>query len=104
MEWVVKGFIEFVRKAGVVGLAVAFILGAAITKIVTSLVEDIINPIIGIVLGKVNLASLSVNVGEAHIMYGSFIGHVIDFIIVAAVVYFGVSALKLDKLDKKDEK
>ncbi len=98
-----KGFIEFVRKAGVIGLAVAFILGAAITKIVTSLVEDIINPIIGIILGRVNLASLSIDIGDAHIKYGSFIGHVIDFMIVAAVVYFGVSALKLDKLDKKEE-
>lgn len=99
-----KGFVEFVRKAGVVGLAVAFILGAAITKTVTSLVEDIINPLIGLVLGKVNLASMSITVGDAHIMYGSFIGHVIDFVIVAAVVYFGVSAMKLDKLDKKSDK
>ena len=100
----VKGFIEFVRKAGVVGLAVAFILGAAITKIVTSLVQDIINPVIGIILGRVNLAHLSINIGDAHINYGAFIGNVIDFIVVAAVVYFGVKLLRLDKLDQKDEK
>ena len=98
-----KGFIEFVRKAGVVGLAVAFILGAAITKIVTSLVQDIINPLIGVVLGKVDLAHLSVSIGDARINYGAFIGNVIDFVVVAAVVYFGVKLLGLDKLDKKDE-
>lgn len=99
-----KGFIEFVREQGVMGLAVGFILGGAVSKVVTSLVTDIINPILGIILGAAgDLSSASINIGSASIMWGSFVNVVIDFIVVALVVYFGVKGLKLDKLDKKAE-
>lgn len=97
-----KGFIEFVRDQGVVGLAVGFILGGAVSKVVTALVEDIVNPIVGIALGSAEgLADASFGVGEIQIMYGHLISVVIDFLIIAVVVYFGVKLLKLDKLDKK---
>ena len=96
------GFMDFVREAGVVGLAVAFMLGGAITKVVTSLVNDMINPILGIFLGAAgDLKEMVITVGGAKIAWGSFVNSIIDFVIVAAVVYFGVKKLGLDKLDKK---
>lgn len=97
-----KNFIVFVREQGVVGLAVGFILGGAVSKLVASLVADIINPIIGMFMGAVgNLSDASVIVGNAEIKYGNFITVFMDFLVVSAVVYFGVKGLKLEKLDKK---
>lgn len=70
---------------------------------VSALVTDIINPILGLALGATaGLKTASLNIGPAQILYGDLIGVVIDFLIVALVVYFGVKRLKLDKLDKKD--
>ncbi|HOX21764.1 MAG TPA: MscL family protein [Candidatus Paceibacterota bacterium] len=95
------GFIDFIRKQGVVGLAIGFILGGAVSKLVSSIVTDLINPIIGLLLGKVgNLASATLNIGSVSLRWGSFVSALIDFLIVAAVVYFGFKALKLDQLDK----
>ena len=97
-----KGFMDFIREQGVIGLAVGFILGGAVSKVVSSLVKDIINPLLGIILGAAgNLSSMSVKVGSAKILWGSFLSVSIDFIIIALVVYYGVTLLKLDKLDKK---
>lgn len=94
----VKGFMDFVREQGVVGLAVGFILGGAVSKLVASLVEDIIQPLIGMLFGSTE--GLHALVYES-VNYGTFLAVLIDFLIVAAVVYFGVKALKLEKLDKK---
>lgn len=97
-----KGFLEFVREQGVVGLAVGFILGGAVSKVVSSLVQDIINPLLGILLGAAgNLSEMSWVVGQAEISWGKFIAVLVDFVIIALVVYFGVRGLRLDKLDKK---
>jgi len=95
------GFIAFIREQGVVGLAVGFILGGAVSKIVASLVDNLVNPIVGLALGKVDLADKAVTLGSASLRYGKFISTLVDFIIIAAVVYFGVKMLGLDKLDKK---
>lgn len=97
-----KGFLNFIREQGVIGLAVGFILGGAVSKVVSSLVKDIINPVLGIILGAAgNLSSMSLKIGPAKILWGSFLSVSIDFIIIALVVYYGVTLLKLDKLDKK---
>ncbi len=97
-----RGFLNFIREQGVVGLAVGFILGSSISKLVASLVNDIINPIVSIFLGFTGeLKEASLVVGPIKIMWGSFINSLIDFLIIAFVVYFGVKGLKLDKLDKK---
>lgn len=97
-----KGFMNFIREQGVVGLAVGFILGGAVSKVVASLVNDIINPILGVALGGAgDLSTAALKIGDVSIMWGSFINVIIDFIIIALVVYFGVKGLKLDKLDKK---
>lgn len=97
-----RGFINFIREQGVVGLAVGFILGGAISKVVSSIVTDLINPLLGLALGAIgNLNDAFFLIGSAKIMWGSFISTTIDFLIIALVVYFGVTLLKLDKLDKK---
>ncbi len=97
-----SGFMNFIREQGVVGLAVGFILGGAISKLVSSLVTDIINPVISIGLGTVgNLKEAFIEIGPAKIMWGSLASTFIDFIVIAIVVYFGVNALGLNKLDKK---
>ena len=98
-----SGFMDFIREQGVVGLAVGFILGGAVSKTVSSLVDNVINPLIGALLGKVDLADKALNIGAVSLKYGAFISSIVDFLVIAAVVYFGVKALGLDKLDKKKE-
>ena len=99
-----KGFIDFIRKQGVVGLAVGFILGGAVSKVVSSIVTDIINPILGIILGAAGgFQHVVIKVGTVEIMVGNFLAALIDFIVIALVVYYGVKGLKLDKLDKKKD-
>lgn len=98
-----KGFLNFVREQGVVGLAVGFILGGAVSAVVKSVVEDIVNPLLGLVLGKAEgLMTATFMIGSATIKYGSLISTLINFLVVAGVVYFGVKSLGLDKLDKKN--
>ncbi len=102
-----SGFLGFVREQGVVTLAIGFIIGGAVTKLVNSFVTDIINPILGLVLGKTNLASASLKLGTVTIAWGNFISALIDFLVIAAVVYFGFKLLRLDRIDidkKKREK
>lgn len=97
-----KGFLNFIREQGVVGLAVGFILGGAVSKLVSALVTDLINPILGIILGAVgNLKDAYLQLGPAKILWGDFLATLIDFLVIAFVVYFGVKVLKLDRLDKK---
>lgn len=98
-----KGFIEFIRKQGVMGLAVGFILGGAVSKVVASLVTDIINPVLGVALGSVGgLKEASLKIGSTKILWGNFLSATVDFLVIALVVYFGVKLLRLDKLDKKE--
>ncbi len=93
---------EFIRKQGVIGLAVGFILGGAVSKVVSSLVADIINPLVGLMLGgQKDLSAYSITVGAASINIGNFLAVTIDFMVIAAVVYYIVKGLKLDRLDLK---
>lgn len=98
-----RGFIEFIKEQGVVGLAVGFILGGAIAKLVTALVSDIINPTLGFFLGFAKgLDKVVFQVGSTKIAWGHFATSVIDFIIIAFIVYFTVKALGLaDHIKKK---
>ncbi len=105
MKRAVKGFLDFVREQGVVGLAIGFILGGAVSKVVSALVTDIINPIISFLIGSnEGLKETHIALGDAKIMWGDFLSVIIDFLIIAAVIYFGFKGLGLDKLDKKKEK
>jgi len=97
-----KGFIEFIRSQGVVGLAVGFIMGGSIKELISSLVDDIINPLVGFLLGSVgNLDNVYTQIGSTKILFGSFISSLIDFLIIAVIIYFSVKILGVDKLDKK---
>jgi large conductance mechanosensitive channel len=98
-----QGFIDFIREQGVVGLAIGFILGGAVSKIVASLVDNVINPLVGIILGKVDLTDRMLVIGQASIKWGAFVSSIIDFVVIAAVVYFGFKMLGLDRLDKKKQ-
>ncbi|HEX5455804.1 MAG TPA: MscL family protein [Candidatus Saccharimonadales bacterium] len=99
------GFLDFIRRQGVVGLAIGLVLGVQVKAVVDQIVASFINPIIGLILpGQGGLAeksfSLSVGSKEAVFAYGAFISVMISFITVAALVYFGVKVLKLEKLEK----
>lgn len=107
-------FKEFALKGNIVDLAIGVIIGAAFGKIVTSFVNDILMPPIGLLLGRVNFSDLFINLadkpyatlaqakaaGAPTINYGLFINHVIDFIIVAAVIFFFIQQL-LHRFQKK---
>jgi large conductance mechanosensitive channel len=99
-----KNFIQFIREQGVVGLAIGFILGGAVSELVKSFINDIINPLLGLLLGSVSgLKGASFMFFGATVAWGSFVNVFINFIIIAAVVYYGFKMLGLDKLDKKKE-
>ncbi|MDR7246641.1 MULTISPECIES: large conductance mechanosensitive channel protein MscL [Priestia] len=82
-----KEFKEFALRGNVLDLAVGVIIGAAFGKIVTSLVNDIIMPLIGLLLAGINFKDLSFTVGDATVLYGSFIQTIVDFLIVAFSIF-----------------
>ncbi|MCA9367833.1 large-conductance mechanosensitive channel protein MscL [Candidatus Kaiserbacteria bacterium] len=86
-------FKEFAMKGNVVDLAVAVVIGAAFGKIVSSLVDNLITPLVGLFLGGVDFSGLSYSVGDAVFGYGAFIQSVIDFTIVAFVIFLLVKAI-----------
>jgi large conductance mechanosensitive channel len=88
-----KEFKEFAVKGNVMDLAVGVIIGAAFGKIVASLVDNILMPIVGVMLQGINFASLTFKVGEAEIKYGLFISSVIDFIIIAFVLFMVIKGI-----------
>ena len=88
-----KEFKEFISKGDILDLAVGVIIGGAFSKIVTSLVNDILMPIIGILIGGIDFSNLSINVADAKIMYGSFIQQIIDFLIIAFCIFIFVKII-----------
>jgi large conductance mechanosensitive channel len=103
----VRGFVDFIRTQGVVGLAVGLVLGGAVSVLVKSLVDNIVMPPIGLLLGSADgLKGLSVTIGDktpAVIHYGTFLNDFINFIVIAFVVSAVFNLLGLTKLDKKKE-
>ncbi len=85
------------REKGVIGLAIGFVLGSSVQKVVTALVTDIINPFIDLFLGRTGGFK---DFAVGHFMIGDFISTLIDFLILAFVIYFVFKALRLEKLDK----
>ena len=101
----IKEFKKFISKGNVVDLAVGVIVGAAFNKIVTSLVENILMPLIGIISGGLDFTSLSITVGDSIINYGMFIQNVIDFFIVAFSIFIFVKTInKLTHKKEQEEK
>lgn len=101
----IKEFKEFISRGNVVDLAVGVVVGGAFGKIVTSLVNDIIMPLVGIIIGGVDFTGLTLKVKDANIAYGSFIQNIIDFLIIAACIFLFVKAInKLTKKKKEEVK
>ena len=93
-----KEFKDFVMRGNVLDLAVAVIIGGAFGKIVGSLVNDIIMPLIGLIMGGVNFSDLSFTVGEAVVKWGAFVQTVLDFLVIALVIFLIIkSANKMKK-------
>jgi large conductance mechanosensitive channel len=88
-----KEFKEFAMRGNVLDLAVAVIIGGAFGKIITSLVADVLMPLIGLVLGGVNFADLSFTVGAAVVKWGAFVQSIVDFVIIAFVIFMIVRAM-----------
>ncbi len=86
-------FKEFAMRGSVIDLAVGVIIGAAFGKIVDSLVNDIIMPIVGILIGGYDFSKLSYKIGEAEIKYGNFIQITLDFLFLAFVLFMIIKAM-----------
>jgi len=89
----IKEFRDFIMRGNVMDLAVAVIIGGAFTAIINSLVNDIIMPIIGVILGGVDFTSLAITVGNANITYGNFIQAIINFLLIALVLFLIIRAM-----------
>lgn len=100
-----KEFKEFISRGSVLDLAVGVIIGGAFTAIVTALVKYLINPFLGLFLGKIDLSNLKFTVGEATFRIGSFLNSVIEFLIIAFVVFLIIKAVNsvLPKKEKEEE-
>ncbi len=96
-----KEFKEFISRGNVMDMAVGIIIGGAFTAIVSSLVADIITPIIGMLMGGINFSELAVTVGSANLTYGNFIQAIINFLLVAWVLFMIVKAM--NKMKRKEE-
>jgi len=92
-----KEFRDFINRGNVIDLAVAVILGAAFTAIVNSLVNDIIMPIIGALLGGIDFTTLAITVGDAQITYGNFIQAIVNFLLIAFVLFLIIRSLNRKK-------
>ncbi|MBO4725177.1 MAG: large conductance mechanosensitive channel protein MscL [Firmicutes bacterium] len=100
----IKEFKEFIMRGNVMDLAVAVIIGGAFTAIVTSLVDDVIGPIIGMICGGIDFSGISITVGSAELMIGNFIQAIINFLLVALCVFWMIKAVnKAMNLKKKPE-
>ena len=95
-----KEFKEFAMRGNVMDLAVAVIIGGAFGKIISSLVNDVLMPWIGLVLGGINFSELAFTVGEAVIKWGAFVQSIIDFIIIAFVIFMLVRAMNRMKKEE----
>lgn len=89
---VLVGFREFIARGNVVDLAVAVVIGAAFTALVTSMVEDLMTPIIAAIIGEPDFSALSFTINGSEFTYGNFINALIAFLSVAAAAYFFVVA------------
>ncbi|MCX9085722.1 MAG: MscL family protein [Candidatus Methanoperedens sp.] len=90
-------FMDFLNKYGVIGLAVAFVMGAAVTKLVSALVTDLIMPIIGAVIPGGDWRAATVQIGNIKFLVGDFAGALIDFIIIALVIFLIVKQIVKEK-------
>lgn len=105
MKKIISEFRTFIERGNVVDLAVGVVMGSAFSKIVTSVVDDLLMPIIGIIIGGHDFSNLSINVGSAVIKYGSLINNIINFFIISFCIFILVKFInKLTSINKKEVK
>lgn len=103
MKKFIKEFKEFISKGNVIDLAVGVIIGSAFSSIVTSLVNDMLMPLIGIIIGGHNFSNLTIKVGNAVIKYGAFIQNIVNFLIISFCIFVMIRII--NKIThKKEEK
>ncbi len=101
----IKEFKEFISRGNVIDLAVGVIIGGAFGKIVSSLVNDVLMPLIGICLGGLDFKGLSLSIGNASISYGVFIQNIVDFLIIAFCIFIFIKLInKITRRENKKEK
>lgn len=98
-----KEFKEFISKGNVFDMAIGVIIGGAFGKIVTSLVDNILMPLIGLLIGGLDFSKLAIKVKDAEIGYGLFIQNVVDFLIVALCIFFVLKLMSKFKKKKEEE-
>lgn len=103
-----RGFMDFVRAHGVVGLAVGLAIGTQVGQMVKAIVDGLVNPLVGMIVGNqagLQDAQFSLTIGgrTGDFMWGAVFSALITLLAVSAVIYYVVTGLKLDKLDKKDK-
>ena len=97
----IKEFKKFIARGNVFDLAVGVVIGNAFSKIVTSLVDNIIMPIVGILIGGIDFTKLSLTIFEVKIEFGIFIQNIVDFLIIAFCIFIAIKII--NKLTKKEE-
>ena len=91
-----ENFLTFVREQGVVTLAIGFLIGGAVSKMVTAFITDIVNPLVGLIFGADgSLKEATFTLGSAVFAWGDFLSVTIDFLVIAVIVYFAVKVLKI---------
>ena len=102
MKKILNEFKKFISKGNALDLAVGVVVGGAFSKIVSSLVNDVIMPLIGVIIGGIDFTNLSLKVGEATVNYGMFIQNIIDFLIISFCIFLVVKTLNtLNDMTKK---
>ena len=98
-----KEFKTFAMKGNVMDMAVGVIIGGAFGKIVSSLVDDVLMPVIGMLTGGIDFKDLALTVGDANIKYGNFLQNVIDFLIIAFSIFIVIKAINRLIHKRKEE-
>lgn len=97
-----KEFKKFIARGNVVDLAVGVVVGSAFSKIVSSLVDNIIMPLVGIIIGGIDFTKLSLTIFDVEVQYGIFLQNVVDFLIIAFCIFMVVKFI--NKVTHKEEK
>ena len=95
-----KEFRDFISKGNVLDLAVAVIIGGAFGAIVNSFVDDILMPLVGVIIGGIDFTGLTIDVGDAHVLYGNFIQAIINFLVIGSAMFIVVRSY--NQLQKQD--
>ena len=97
-------FKKFIARGNIIDLAIGVIIGGAFSKIVTSLVNNIITPLLGLLLGGIDLSGLAITFKDIKIEYGAFIESIIDFLIIAISIFTMIKIInKISRIRKKEE-